>query len=200
MQEYPWPSNIRELKNLINRAVLLCQGQWISATDLNLDISFRREEIVELTEEEKERTLLLQTLEKTFNNRSKAAMLLNISRTTLYEKLKKYHIDFEMMQYADKQTVQRSNDDSEKRKTSRFAEVRPNSLFFCLLPPSEKGNGEVMQLAPKYALCSFIYRIRLRNSFYNYLNFNQFSLYLHIFLKHFVFPYKTPYAEKKVKC
>ena len=93
MQEYPWPSNIRELKNVINRAVLLCQGQWISATDLNLDISFRREEIVELTEEEKERALLLQTLEKTCNNRSKAAMLLNISRTTLYEKLKKYYID-----------------------------------------------------------------------------------------------------------
>mgnify|MGYP006934395232 FL=1 len=46
-----------------------------------------------------------------------------------------------MMQYADKQTFQRSNEDNEKKKTSRFAEVRPNSLFFCLLPTSEKGNG-----------------------------------------------------------
>lgn len=45
-----------------------------------------------MAEEEKERTLLLQTLEKVDGNRSKAARLLNISRTTLYEKLKKYHI------------------------------------------------------------------------------------------------------------
>lgn len=92
LQEYAWPGNIRELKNVINRAVLICQQQWISVTDLNLNISFHQEEVAVLTEEEKERTLLLQTLEKTCNNRSKAAMLLNISRTTLYEKLKKYHI------------------------------------------------------------------------------------------------------------
>ena len=47
---------------------------------------------LELTEEEKEKALLLQTLEKTGDNRSKAARLLNVSRTTLYEKLRKYHI------------------------------------------------------------------------------------------------------------
>ena len=46
-----------------------------------------------------------------------------------------------MMQAADKQTVQRSNKDSEKRETSQFVEVRPNSLFFCLLPTNKKGNG-----------------------------------------------------------
>ena len=46
----------------------------------------------EWTEEEKEKALLLQTLEKTGDNRSKAARLLNVSRTTLYEKLRKYHI------------------------------------------------------------------------------------------------------------
>ena len=45
-----------------------------------------------LTEEEKERLLLLQTLEQTGNNRSKTAKLLNMSRTTLYEKLRKYGI------------------------------------------------------------------------------------------------------------
>lgn len=90
--EYPWPGNIRELKNVVNRAVLMAEGQWISASDLNLDISFQPETVTTLSEEEKEKQLLLRTLEKTGNNRSKAATLLNISRTTLYEKLKKYHI------------------------------------------------------------------------------------------------------------
>lgn len=90
--EYPWPGNIRELKNVIGRAVLICQEQWISVSDLNLEISLPKEEETQWTEEEKEKALLLQTLEKTGDNRSKAARLLNISRTTLYEKLRKYHI------------------------------------------------------------------------------------------------------------
>ena len=90
--EYPWTGNIRELKNAIGRAVLICRKEWISASDLNLDIPFQKEEETRLGEEEKERTLLLQALEKAGDNRSKAARLLNISRTTLYEKLKKYHI------------------------------------------------------------------------------------------------------------
>lgn len=90
--EYPWPGNIRELKNVIGRSVLICQEQWISVSDLNLEIFLPKEEEMQRTEEEKEKALLLQTLEKAGNNRSKAARLLNISRTTLYEKLKKYHI------------------------------------------------------------------------------------------------------------
>ena len=90
--EYPWTGNIRELKNAIARAVLICRKEWISASDLNLDISFQKEEEARLGEEEKERTLLIQALKKAGDNRSKAARLLHISRTTLYEKLKKYHI------------------------------------------------------------------------------------------------------------
>lgn len=90
--EYPWPGNIRELKNVIGRAVLICQEQWISVSDLNIEISLPKEEETQWTEEEKEKALLLQTLEKTGDNRSKAARLLNVSRTTLYEKLRKYHI------------------------------------------------------------------------------------------------------------
>lgn len=90
--EYPWPGNIRELKNVIGRAVLICRKEWISVSDLNLDSSLPEEKETPLTEEEKERAFLLRTLEKTGDNRSKAARLLNISRTTLYEKLKKYNI------------------------------------------------------------------------------------------------------------
>lgn len=92
LQQYSWPGNIRELKNTVNRAGLMAQGPWITATDLNLDLSVKQEEDPALSEEENEKQLLLQTLEKSGNNRSMTAKLLGISRTTLYEKLKKYHI------------------------------------------------------------------------------------------------------------
>lgn len=92
LKEYPWPGNIRELKNVIGRAVLISQEQWISVSDLNLEISLPKEEERRWMEEEKEKELLLQALKKAGDNRSKAARMLDISRTTLYEKLKKYHI------------------------------------------------------------------------------------------------------------
>lgn len=92
LRQYSWPGNIRELKNAICRALILADGGWISATHLNLDMTLKQEETPSLTEEEKERQLLLRILEQTGNNRAKAAKLLNISRTTLYEKLRKYGI------------------------------------------------------------------------------------------------------------
>lgn len=61
--------------------------------DLSLDLSIETEEEPEdATEQEKEKVILLQTLERTGNNRSKAAKMLKLSRTTFYEKLRKYHI------------------------------------------------------------------------------------------------------------
>ena len=91
--QYPWPGNIRELKNTINEAVLMAEGQWITAEDLNLNLMVEpEEEPAEVTEQEKEKALLLQTLERTGNNRSKAARMLKLSRTSFYEKLRKHRI------------------------------------------------------------------------------------------------------------
>lgn len=91
--QYAWPGNIRELKNTVNRAVLLAESPWITVDNLNLNLKMEPEEEPEdMAEEEREKALLLQTLERTGNNRSKAARMLRLSRTTLYEKLKKYHI------------------------------------------------------------------------------------------------------------
>ena len=92
MREYGWPGNIRELRNTVRSAMLLATNGWITAGNMKLDLSVRPEENVILSEDEKERQLLVKMLEQTGNNRSRTARLLNMSRTTLYEKLKRYGI------------------------------------------------------------------------------------------------------------
>ena len=91
LQKYPWPGNIRELRNCIQRAVLLSADGWISPEELNLDLAVGREETAPIPEE-KEKQLLLRTLEEAEGNRARAARILGISRTSLYEKLRKYRI------------------------------------------------------------------------------------------------------------
>ena len=72
---------------------MIAESQWITVKDLSLDLSIETEEEPEdATKQEKEKVILLQTLERTGNNRSKAAKMLKLSRTTFYEKLRKYHI------------------------------------------------------------------------------------------------------------
>ena len=89
MRESGWPGNIRELRNAVRSAMLLATNGWITAGNMKLDLSVKPEEDVILSEDEKERLLLVKMLEQTGNNRSKTAKLLNMSRTTLYEKLKR---------------------------------------------------------------------------------------------------------------
>ena len=89
LRSYDWPGNIRELRNAVRSAMLLATNGWITAGNMKLDLSVKPEEDVILSEDEKERLLLVKMLEQTGNNRSKTAKLLNMSRTTLYEKLKR---------------------------------------------------------------------------------------------------------------
>ena len=92
MREYRWPGNIRELRNAVRSAMLLATNGWITAGDLKLDLSIKPEDNVVLSEDEKERHLLMKMLEQTGNNKTRAARLLNMSRTALYDKLRKYGI------------------------------------------------------------------------------------------------------------
>jgi two-component system response regulator HydG len=99
---YPWPGNIRELRNVIRRAVLVEQGSTISLKSLPSEIiasknrrfnnSFNHIQPENLRDlkEMAERELILSTLEKVRYNKSKAASMLNIDRKTLYNKMKQY--------------------------------------------------------------------------------------------------------------
>ena len=99
MQAYHWPGNIRELRNVIERAVVLSQGDSIDAHELSLshlavpgdtDAALRSGPFVPLTIEEMERRHVLATLEAVGGNKTKAAAILGIERSTLDRKLAKW--------------------------------------------------------------------------------------------------------------
>jgi two-component system response regulator HydG len=100
---YSWPGNIRELRNVIRRAVLVEQGNIVGTKSLPPEIvssKLRKQndlasnqhqpENLKDLKEMAERELILSTLEKFRYNKSKAASLLNIDRKTLYNKMKQY--------------------------------------------------------------------------------------------------------------
>ena len=92
LRAYGWPGNIRELRNVLERAVILCQGQVISARHLTLPSHASEEEPEPLALSEVERIHISKVLASSGNNRTKAAKLLGISRSTLNEKIKTYQI------------------------------------------------------------------------------------------------------------
>jgi two-component system, NtrC family, response regulator HydG len=86
MIEYSWPGNVRQLRNLIDSAVVLATGDEIRATDITLHES--KTEIYDtLNIEQWEQRLIQEALRRTKANIPEAADLLGISRATLYRKI-----------------------------------------------------------------------------------------------------------------
>jgi DNA-binding NtrC family response regulator len=91
LQEHGWPGNVRELDHVVERAVLMAQGNTVRATDLGLHP--RGESPPRLEEmglEEVERYLIKKTLARFDGNAMKAAETLGLSRSAFYRRLEKY--------------------------------------------------------------------------------------------------------------
>lgn len=96
IQKYHWPGNLREMKNVIKRSVLLTTEPYISADILPQELKNKKSEEINsnaLHDEEFEKSQILKALEMCNNNKSQAALLLKIDRKTLYNKMKLYNMN-----------------------------------------------------------------------------------------------------------
>jgi DNA-binding NtrC family response regulator len=99
-QSYSWPGNARELRNTLERAVIVCEGGLIETRHLPPGFGQSVRPVVHdpdavhlgvgTTVEEAEKQLILKTLQATSNNKTRAAEILGISLKTLHNKLKEY--------------------------------------------------------------------------------------------------------------
>ena len=101
--KYAWPGNVRELRSAIERAVVLCRGEKITARDLPESVrgivtaggSEARRILTrdDLTMAEAEKQMIIRALDDTQGHRTRAAQILGISRRTLHRKLHTYQLE-----------------------------------------------------------------------------------------------------------
>lgn len=98
-KKYDWPGNIRELKNIVKRLVLLTKDDTARKEDLPEEMLIDMQQTLpaegtdlKALQENKERELIERTLLATKYNKSQTAKLLNIDRSTLYAKMEKYNL------------------------------------------------------------------------------------------------------------
>ena len=106
--KYGWPGNVRELENAVERAAILCLGEYVSERELPMAVSaaLKNGEPVPIAEsgatgdeasgmtlDELERAAILRTLQETGDNKSEAARRLGITRATLHNKLRRYDME-----------------------------------------------------------------------------------------------------------
>ncbi len=102
LMAYAWPGNVRELENVIERGMILCEGDCITGQCLTagireaagVEVSFPDEDLsIKKAEQVMERDLIRKALAKTGGNRTQAAKILEISHRSLLYKLKEFGIE-----------------------------------------------------------------------------------------------------------
>lgn len=89
--QHSWPGNLRELNNVMKRAVLLARGRQITAAELQQAMGpVRQNAVPTLHDEADERQRIEEALRQTGGNKAKAARLLGIDRKTIYNKMEKW--------------------------------------------------------------------------------------------------------------
>ncbi|MGO9138592.1 MAG: sigma-54-dependent Fis family transcriptional regulator [Syntrophales bacterium] len=89
---YNWPGNIRELQNIMERAINICSGEVLLPEYLSRELSGFEEPEVLKAKDHYERDLICSFLSQYHNNISRVAKSMGIARTTLYRKLRKYKL------------------------------------------------------------------------------------------------------------
>jgi two-component system NtrC family response regulator len=103
LQNLPYPGNIRELKNLVERTLLVCGKDTLDANDFKGQVVMPEVKATDsndmtmedMTLDEAERQQILRTLEKYDNNLTQVATVLGLTRQTLYRRLEKHNIKIE---------------------------------------------------------------------------------------------------------
>jgi len=95
LESYQWKGNVRELSNVIERAVLVCKKSYIDESMIMLEMSeqnniFIPKELPDMTIDEMEKLMIQRALKKLNGNRTHAAKVLGISLRTLRNKLRQY--------------------------------------------------------------------------------------------------------------
>lgn len=96
MKQYRWPGNIRELENVLEKAAVISEGNFIHAEDIKLDNSIAGSPIAKSLKEKMklyEKELIQTAFEQFSGNRRLVAEYLGISKTNLFEKVHQYGID-----------------------------------------------------------------------------------------------------------
>lgn len=93
LASHSWPGNLRELNNVVKRAVLLTRGNKITTAELTQAMGqIRTDNVLQLHDEDTERQRIMTALQQTNGNKAKAARLLGVDRKTIYNKIEKLGI------------------------------------------------------------------------------------------------------------